>query len=172
VLWEKRRCQEPELKQLAPRPSVNKSGGFVASACERFYNNCNRRHSDGSATPQRKIRWRWGIGFEPCMPVSSTPSEPGTMVAISSRELDHGEQAVAEVQYHCARVRRVFCHAHVCLCCVGSAMTCCCERFMYCGVLLVKVIKQTVNTISVYSSPCYLLPSAPLCLLLLCVPFC
>jgi hypothetical protein len=82
------------------------------------------------------------------------------MVAISSRELNHGEQAVAEVQYHYARVRRAICHAHVCLCCVGSAMPCCCEGFMYCRVLLGKIIKQTVNTISVYSSPCYLLPSA------------
>ena len=49
--------------------------------------------------------------------------------------------------------------ACVCLCYVGSAMPCCCEGLMYCGVLLVKGIKQTGNTISVDSSVCYLLPS-------------
>jgi hypothetical protein len=50
--------------------------------------------------------------------------------------------------------------ARVCLglCCVGSVMPCCCKGFMYRGVLLVNDIKQTSITISVDSSPCYLLP--------------
>jgi hypothetical protein len=85
--------------------------------------------------------------------VSSIPSERGTMVTISSRELDQASKQSSK----CNTIMQGS-DARVCLCCVGSAMPCCCEGFMYCGVLLVKGIKQTGNTISVDSSTCYLLP--------------